>query len=51
MLSYYMELISKPVYKLSTSEKLFVDIFPFLVLGAICAVVVIICWIVERVKK
>lgn len=46
-----MELISKPKYMLTTSEQLFVDIYPFLILGAICIVVIIIAFVVDIVKK
>ena len=51
MFQYYMELINKPKYLLSTSEQLFVEMFPLLILGAICLVIIIVCAIIEKIKK
>lgn len=51
MFEYYSELISKPQYLLSESEKLFIDIFPFLCIAAVAAIICFIVWIVRALKK
>lgn len=51
MIDYYMELINKPKYMLSTSEQLFVDVFPLIVLVLIGIVFIIIGCVIETFKK
>lgn len=51
MLDYYIELVSKPAYLLSESERLFIDLFPILIVGVICLVVMIISAIIEIIKR
>lgn len=51
MFDYYMELINKPKYMLSTSEQLFVDIFPLIVIAVIAIGCIIIAVIVNAIRK
>ena len=51
MFDYYIELVSKPEYLLSESERFFIDLFPLLLLGVICLVVMIISAIIEFIKR
>jgi len=51
MIDYYMELINKPKYMLSTSEQLFVDIFPLIIIAVIGIIFIIIGCIIEAIKK
>lgn len=51
MIDYYMELINKPKYMLSTSEQLFVDIFPLIIIVIIAIVFIVIGCVVEAFKK
>lgn len=50
MISYYIDLLGKPVYLLSQSEKMFIDIFPLLFLGAVSLVVYIVVIIIDIVN-
>lgn len=51
MFHYYIELCSKPEYMLSLSEKMFVDIFPMLVLLAVTTIIVVVSAIIDTIKK
>lgn len=48
---YYLELLEKPKYMLSTTEQAFVDFFPLVVILVVTGIVLIICGIVEIVKN
>lgn len=51
MFSYYMELINKPYYTLSYGERMYVDLFPYIVLAIILVIIVIVAFIFECIKK
>ena len=51
MFSYYWELLNKPEYLLTGSEKMFVDVFPLLLFAAIVAVICIAAWIWEKIRR
>ena len=50
MFSYYFELLNKPEYQLSRSEKMFIDVFPLLCIAAIGIVLIIVGTIYEIFK-
>lgn len=53
--TYYFELLDKPKYMLSSSEQMFLDVFEFVMIAVICAIILIIicvvCAIVDKFKK
>lgn len=55
MFSYYIELLDKPEYMLSSSEQAFIDLFPFLIIGALLAIIYLVViffeWLEKRAKK
>lgn len=51
ILEYYLELLEKPKYMLSTSEQSFVDFFPLLAILVVAVIVLIILCIVEIIKN
>lgn len=51
ILEYYLELLEKPEYMLSTSEQFFIDIFPFIILAVIGVIFIIVGIIVDFVKN
>lgn len=51
MIDYYMELINKPKYMLSTSEQLFVDVFPLIIITLIAIIFIVIGCVIEAIKK
>lgn len=48
---YYIELLDKPKYALSTSEQTFVDFFPLAVILVVTGIILAICGIVEIIKN
>lgn len=48
---YYLDLLDKPKYMLSTTEQAFVDFFPLAVILTVTGVILIICGIVEFIKN
>ncbi len=51
MFSYYIDLLGKPYYLLSQSERMFIDMFPLLFLGAVSLIVYIIAIIIDIAKN
>lgn len=50
MFDYYFELLNKPKYMLSESETMFLDVFPWIVIGVVCFIALIIWIIVDSLK-
>lgn len=50
MFSYYMELINKPYYTLSYGERMYVDLFPYIILAIILIVLFIFSCIKDKKK-
>ncbi len=48
---YYLELLEKPEYMLSTSEQFFIDIFPLIILAVVGVIIIIMRIIVEIIKN
>lgn len=48
---YYLELLEKPEYMLSTSEQFFIDIFPLVILAVVGVILIIVGIIVDAVKN
>lgn len=42
MIQYYLELISRPKYMLSEAESMFIEAFPFLLVGAVVLIILLI---------
>lgn len=51
ILEYYLELLEKPKYMLSTSEQFFVDIFPLIILAVVGVILIIVGIIVDVIKN
>lgn len=54
MIQYYIELLNKPRYMLTEAERMFIDAFPFLFVGAIVIavyIVVIVCGIIREKRR
>lgn len=51
MFSYYFDLLNKPEYKLTVSEKMFLDAFPLLCILALAALCFIIGLVIDIFKK
>lgn len=48
---YYFELLDKPKYMLSTTEQAFVDFFPLAALLVITGIILVICGVIDIIKK
>lgn len=51
MFSYYFDLLNKPEYKLTVSEKMFVDAFPLLCILALAVLCYIVGFAIDMFKK
>lgn len=51
MFSYYMELISKPYYTLSYGERMYVDLFPYIILAIILVIILVATFISSCIKE
>lgn len=51
ILEYYLELLEKPEYMLSTSEQFFIDIFPLVILAVVGVILIIVRIIVDFIKN
>lgn len=51
MFEYYFELLSKPKYMLSESETMFIEVFPLVILAGVCAVVALVVWVIDLIKR
>lgn len=50
MFEHYLQLLDKPEWQLTTSDKMFIDVFPYLVMGAILILVFVIRYVVVSVQ-
>lgn len=51
MIKYYIELTQRPYYQLSYAERTYVDLFPYLILGVILVLIIVIFAIVAVIKE
>lgn len=47
MIQYYLDLVSKPKYMLSEAESMFIEAFPFLLIGAVVLIILLVGAVVE----
>lgn len=50
MIEYYIELSQRPYYQLSYAERTYVDLFPYLILGIVLIIIIVISAIVAFIK-
>ena len=50
MINYYIELISRPYYTLSSGERMYVDLFPYIILAIILVIILVITFISSCIK-
>lgn len=48
---YYFELLDKPKYMLSESESIFIEIFPFVIISAVCIIIVLVITLIEFITS
>lgn len=51
MFSYYMELTSKPYYTLSYGERMYIDLFPYIILAIILVIILVVTFISSCINK
>lgn len=50
MIEHYLHLLDKPEWQLTSSDKMFVDVFPYLVIGAVLILMFVIWYVVAGVR-
>lgn len=51
MIQYYIELINKPRYMLTEAEKMYIDVFPYLLVGAVVLIIYAIITVVSIIHE